>query len=144
MKNLQLVELIIAGLGLLYTLYLFSRSSERVGRVVTLSAWSVAAILIWFLNLPFTLYLLLHIGLIWLILSLYFYTSPLSALADLGLSGLSMAAAVLGSHTHREHPVEYLVLLSSTSSVYRYTRRSEKTQPIKRHKSSPGRSLSTG
>ncbi|MCW8945868.1 MAG: hypothetical protein OQK80_00265 [Sedimenticola sp.] len=94
MKNLQLVELIIAGLGLLYTLYLFSRSSERVGRVVTLSAWSVAAILIWFLNLPFTLYLLLHIGLIWLIRSLYFYTSPLSALADLGLSGLSIAAAV--------------------------------------------------
>jgi hypothetical protein len=94
MENLQLVKLLVAGLGLLYTLYLFSRSRERLGRIVTLSAWCISAAIIWIINPPLTLYLLMHIGLIWLIRSLYFYTSLFSALADLGLSGLSLAAAV--------------------------------------------------
>ena len=37
---------------------------------------------------------MLHIGLIWLVRSLYFYASVVSALTDLGLSGLALAAAV--------------------------------------------------
>ncbi len=92
--SLSLVKLIIAGLGLFYTLYLFSRSPERLGRVVVFTAWSLSALVIWFINPPLTLYLLLHIGLIWLIRSLYFYSSILASLADLGLSGLSLAASV--------------------------------------------------
>jgi len=36
------------------------------------------------------MYLLVHLGLIWLIRSLYFYSSVLSALADLGLGGLGL------------------------------------------------------
>ncbi|MEA3290863.1 MAG: hypothetical protein U9Q71_00905 [Pseudomonadota bacterium] len=84
-----------AGLaGLVYLLYLLSRSRERVGRVTVLAAWGVAAGVIWFLAPSPALYLLLHIGLIWLVRSLYFYSSVLSVLADLGLNGLSLAMAV--------------------------------------------------
>lgn len=92
--ELSLLKLLIAGIGLAYTLYLFRRSRERLGRVVTATAWLICAMLIWLLNPPLILYLLLHIGLIWLIRSLYFYSSLVSALADLGLSGLGLAAAI--------------------------------------------------
>ncbi|WP_260293097.1 hypothetical protein [Sedimenticola hydrogenitrophicus] len=88
-----ILKLLIAGLGLTYTLYLLRRSGQRLGRVVTLSAWLLSSAIIWLLDPPLTLYLLLHIGLIWLIRSLYFYSSLFSALADLGLSGLGLAAA---------------------------------------------------
>ncbi|AKH20114.1 hypothetical protein [Sedimenticola thiotaurini] len=94
MPDLPLLKLLIAGLGLAYSLYLFRRSSERLGRLVTAVVWLICAILIGLLDPPLTLYLALHIGLIWLIRSLYFHSSPLSALADLGLSGLGLAAAI--------------------------------------------------
>lgn len=93
-QNLPLLKLLIAGLGLAYTLYLFRRSRERLGRMVTGTVWLISAAVIWLLDPPLTLYLLLHIGLIWLIRSLYFYGSLVSALADLGLSGLGLAAAI--------------------------------------------------
>lgn len=94
MPDLALLKLLIAGLGLAYSLYLFRRSRERLGRLVTITIWLICATLIWLLNPPLTLYLALHIGLIWLIRSLYFYSSPMAALADLGLSGLGLAAAI--------------------------------------------------
>jgi hypothetical protein len=50
--------------------------------------------MLWFIQPPLLLYVCLHLGAIWLIRSLYFYSSALSALADLGLNGLSLAAAV--------------------------------------------------
>lgn len=94
------LRLVIAGLGLGYVLYLLSRSSERVGRVTTLAAWTLVAGGAWGLDLPLALYLLVHIGLIWLVRSLYFHSSLLAAGADLGLSGLSLAAGVwAGLHT---------------------------------------------
>lgn len=88
------LRLVIAGLGLGYVIYLLARTSERVGRVTTLAGWSVAAVAVWVLAPPLMLYLLIHLGLIWLIRSLYFYSSLLSALADLGLGGLALAGAV--------------------------------------------------
>ncbi len=88
------MRLLVAAVGLAYLLYLLSRSGERIGRVTVLAAWSVATVAIWFLVPSTALYLLLHIGLIWLIRSLYFYTGALSALLDLGLNGLAMAAAI--------------------------------------------------
>jgi len=87
-----LLRLLIAGLGLGYTLYLMRRSRQRTGRLVTLAAWSISALLIGLFIPDLTLYLLLHIGLLWLIRSLYFHSSLLPALADLGLSGLGAAA----------------------------------------------------
>jgi hypothetical protein len=88
------MRVLIAGLGLAYVLYLLRRSRERVGRIVVVAAWLSAAAVIGLLHPPLVLYLLLHIGLIWLIRSLYFYNSALSSLADLALTGLAVTAAV--------------------------------------------------
>jgi len=88
------LRLLIAGIGLAYVFYLLSRSHERVGRVTVIAGWTLATGIIWFIEPPLTLYVLVQLGLIWLIRSLYFYSSVLSALADLGLNGLSLAAAI--------------------------------------------------
>ncbi len=90
----DLLKLLIAALGLAYTLYLFKRSPERLGQLVTLAGWALSTLTIWLLNPPLMPYLLLHIGLIWLIRSLYFYSSLFASLADLGLGGLGLAAAL--------------------------------------------------
>ena len=96
-----ILRLLIAGIALGYVIYLLRRSPERVGRITVLAVWSLAAGAIWLMGPPLLLYLSLHLGLVWLIRSLYFYSSMLSALADLGLSGLSLAAAVWAtSHSH--------------------------------------------
>ena len=43
------------------------------------------------------IYLLVHVVMIWLVRALYFYSSLLAALADLGLNALAMAAVVWAS-----------------------------------------------
>ncbi len=88
------VRALIAAIGLAYVLYLLRRSRERIGRVTVVAGWAVAAFAIGLWQPPLLLYLLLHIALLWLVRSLYRYASLLSALADLGLSGLGLAAAV--------------------------------------------------
>ena len=64
------------------------------GRVTTLSLWSALAVITWWFAPPLPLYLLIHVGAVWLVRSLYFYSGILPALMDLGLSGLSISAAV--------------------------------------------------
>lgn len=94
-------RLIIAGIGFAYVLYLLTRSSERVGRVTVVALWLGLAAVTWLLAPPLLLYVAVHIGMVWLIRSLYFHASVLSALADLGLNGLALAAALwAGLQTH--------------------------------------------
>lgn len=88
------LRVLVAGMGLLYLLYLLRRSEERVGRLTTLVVWVVAAAGIWLLGLSLPLYVIAHLGLLWLGRSLYFYSSLFSAFADLGLLGLGLAGAV--------------------------------------------------
>ena len=88
------IRLVIPALGLAYLLYLFGRSDERVGRVTTLSLWAVLAAVTWWIAPPLPLYLLIHVGAIWLVRSLYFYSGVMPALLDLGISTLSVSATV--------------------------------------------------
>ena len=88
------IRLVIPALGLAYLLYLFSRSEERVGRVTTLFLWSALAAVTWWIAPPFPFYMLIHVGAIWLVRSLYFYSGVLPALMDLGVSTLSISATV--------------------------------------------------
>lgn len=89
------LRLAIPLLALAYLFYLLGRSGERIGRVTTISLWSAFAAITWWLAPPLPLYLLLHVGVIWLVRSLYFYSGVLPALMDLGLSALSVSATVL-------------------------------------------------
>jgi hypothetical protein len=88
------LRLLIAAMGLLYVLYLLSRSGEKAGRITSVSAWLMVAAVIWLMEMSLPLYLMAHLGLVWLIRSLYFYSSLLSALADFCLVLFGMAASV--------------------------------------------------
>lgn len=88
------LRLILAGIGLAYVIYLLSRSNERTGRVTVIAVWAISAFGIWVFSPSIVIYALLHLMLIWLVRSLYFYASVLSALVDMGLSGLSLLTAV--------------------------------------------------
>jgi hypothetical protein len=85
---------LVAMLGFSYTLYVMATSRERVGRLTTLAGWIALAAAGWLLGLPLPGYVLLHVGLVWLVRSLYHYSSLLAALADLALALLGTAFAV--------------------------------------------------
>ncbi len=85
---------LVAGLGLVYILYLLARSHNPVGRISSLVLWGAVTTATWLVEPPLALYVVAHAGLVWLIRSLYFYSSALSALIDLGLSLLSLVVAV--------------------------------------------------
>jgi hypothetical protein len=88
------VRLVIPMLGLAYLLYLLNRTTERLGRVTTLTLWTTMAAVTWWVAPPLPLYLLIHVGAVWLVRSLYFYSGIMPALMDLGLNALSVSAAV--------------------------------------------------
>lgn len=85
-------RLVIPALGFAYTVYLLSRSPHALGRVTTLTSWFVIAGAAWWFAPPVMLYLLIHVGLIWLVRVLYFYSGMIPALMDLGLSAVSVTA----------------------------------------------------
>jgi hypothetical protein len=85
---------VVALLGFTYLLYVLGKSGERAGRVTTVVVWTVAAAFTWISGVPFVGYVLIHVGLLWLVRSLYFYSGILPAIADLGLSLFAIAFAV--------------------------------------------------
>ena len=88
------LRFLIAALGLAYVLYLLRRNEERVGRITAIALWLLAAAALWVFEPPSLLYLCAHLGLVWLVRSLYYYSGLLPALIDFGLSLLGTAFAV--------------------------------------------------
>lgn len=90
----DLFRLLIAGLAFFYINYLFLRSSERIGRFSIVLIWFVITLF----SLVFIPSLFIYIGIqlvfIWLLRSLYFYNSILSALTDFALMALSSIVAI--------------------------------------------------
>ncbi len=85
---------IAIALGGAYTLYLLSRSEERTGRIATVVVWCVATALAAVFASSLPLFLICQVASIWLIRSLYFHGSIVTALADLGIGGLALAFAI--------------------------------------------------
>lgn len=85
---------VIALVGFAYMLYVIGSSGERVGRITTIACWCVVAGGAWLVGLPLVGYVLLHVGLVWLVRSLYHYSGVLPALVDLGLCVLGVAFGV--------------------------------------------------
>jgi hypothetical protein len=90
----SVLRILIAVTGLFYVLYLLRRSGEKVGRISSITLWLMSAALIWVMGLSLPLYLMAHLGIVWLIRSLYYYASLISVLADFALVLIGMAAAV--------------------------------------------------
>ena len=87
----QAFRAVVALLSLSYVLYVLGASAQRTGRISSVVLCSAAAAIAWFAEPPITVYVMLHIGLIWLFRSLYHHASALSTLADLGLTVLAAA-----------------------------------------------------
>ncbi len=91
---LSVVRLVIPALGFAYLLFLFRSNDERTGRLTTLFAWGLLAMLTWWFSPPLGFYVLIHVGAIWLVRSLYFYAGVFPSLLDFGLSAISVSAFV--------------------------------------------------
>ena len=87
-------RLLIPLMSLAYVFYLLATADARTGRVVTVSLWSALAVGAWWLSPPLPAYVLIHVGVIWLVRSLYFYSGVIPALLDGLLSGFAAGAFV--------------------------------------------------
>lgn len=87
-------RLMITLMTLAYVLYLLARSHERVGRVTVVFIWLTVATLNYLFVPSLLLYLVFHIGLIWLVRALYHYQGILPAMADLILTGFGLVSAI--------------------------------------------------
>ena len=87
-------RLLLPGLTLVYLLYLFTQTDERTGRVTTLLLWTLATAAAWWSVPSMAFQLLVQVGAIWLIRSLYFYSGIVPALIDLALGGIAVVTAV--------------------------------------------------
>ena len=86
-------RILITVTALTYVVYLLHRSNNAVGRVTTITGWALVATIAW-LVMPLPQYLLTHLGMVWLIRTLYYHGGPLTAAADLGIAALGLLAAV--------------------------------------------------
>jgi hypothetical protein len=79
-------------LALAYVLFLLARGRHRHGRVTLLAAWALAAVVITLLCPTLFSMVAAHLTLVWLTRALLMHTSVFTAMADLLLCGLSLAA----------------------------------------------------
>ena len=83
--------MIVASAG--YLVYLLKRSDQKLGRITAAACWLIITLASWLLAPSLLSLAAIHLLMIWLVRSLYFYSSLLSALADLGLSALALLVA---------------------------------------------------
>ena len=88
----------IACLGLSYIIYLLKRSGERIGLLSTVVIWAVITVVLFIFIPSPLLFLTIQLGLIWIIRSLYYYASVISALADLALVSFSLMATIWATY----------------------------------------------
>jgi hypothetical protein len=89
-----LFRLIGTGIASGYVAYLLIRSPRRAGRIAVVTIWVFLAAVAWWFVHSDLLFMALHLCMIWLVRSIYFYNSPSAALIDLILCGVGLASAV--------------------------------------------------
>ena len=89
-----LLQALIAGVSFSYVCYLLIRSQEKTGRLTVIAVWGVITVVTWLFSPTMIITLFVHVSMIWLVRALYYYTSLLVALFDLGLTLFAMAAAI--------------------------------------------------
>lgn len=87
-----LFNLVLLTAALTYLLYLFKRSSARVGRVVIFAAWATLSLACWFFEVHLFEQVLLQAGYIWFVRALYFHGTLFAAALDFGLVSAGLAA----------------------------------------------------
>lgn len=92
-SNATSVRIVIASLALAYLLFLLKRSAERSGRVLMMVAWLIVTLSGWILDISLLGFVLSQATTIWIIRSLYFHSSILPTLLDLGLIAFGLTAS---------------------------------------------------
>jgi hypothetical protein len=85
-------RILVSVLALGYLVYLLKHSDERTGRVVMVALWLIATLTCTLLDSSLISFLIVQAASIWIIRSLYFHTSVLPALLDLGLVAFGLVA----------------------------------------------------
>ena len=88
-----LFQIVLYSTALSYLLYLLKRSDAHVGRVVVIVIWSLMTLVCWMFDVHLLEQVLLQATAIWLVRSLYFHNSMFTALLDLGLVSVGLAAS---------------------------------------------------
>lgn len=88
---LRVVVGIVAGT---YVLHVIAYAEVRGGRIVVALSWLIGAMLLAVTAPPFTLFVVTHAALLWLVRALCCHEGPLAALLDFLLTTLALAAAV--------------------------------------------------
>ncbi len=88
------VRALAAMIGSAYLVYLLWRSPKKSGRMAAMLFWGLSLFGVWLLDPPFVVYLILLVASLWLIRSLAYYRSVISALVDLGLSSFGVVAGL--------------------------------------------------
>lgn len=86
-------RIVIASLALAYLIFLLNRSEERSGRIVVMASWFIVTSSVWILDFSLLWFVLCQAATIWIIRSLYFHSSVLPALFDLGLIAFGLTAS---------------------------------------------------
>ena len=61
---------------------------------IPVEIWLAGALAAWYFAPSLLGYTVMHLGMLWLLRSLYFYSSAMAALLDLGLTSLALCAAL--------------------------------------------------
>ena len=89
-----IIRLLISVFSTLYITYLLKKSNETIGRIMVFSIWLLITLVSWLTWPPAVIFVMVNLASIWLIRSLYFYSSLFASLADLLLTFCSVAIAV--------------------------------------------------
>ncbi|MEN8170394.1 MAG: hypothetical protein ABFS08_09250 [Pseudomonadota bacterium] len=92
--SVMALHMVIASTSFLYIIYLLRSSGVRLGRMTTLLGWLLIIVVTAWMEPALMVYALVHVAMIWLVRSLYFYSGLLPAVADLGLNFVAVAAVV--------------------------------------------------
>lgn len=85
------LRLLLGLLSLAYTLYLLARAPSRTGGVSVMAIWFALNFGLWLFEAPTLVHVITQLGMLWLVRCLYYHSSALAALADLGLHVLALA-----------------------------------------------------
>ena len=95
----SLFKMLVSGLSFFYISYLLLRSDEKAGRITVLVSWLIVSFATFIFVPSFLLYLAIQLFMVWLVRSLYFYNSVLSALVDLFVTSMSVVIAMWALNT---------------------------------------------
>jgi hypothetical protein len=93
LPNAVALRTLIGLLGFLCVLHRLGLSGDRTGRVAVMALWSLVTIGAWLLGLSVGAFLAVQAALLWLVRSLYTYSSLLATGKDLAISALALAFA---------------------------------------------------